>query len=241
VRTCAQSEALDTFLRRTRTVQDVIPPTGVNARGRRVARGIVVLLLGMLPSSPVAAGVTSRVSISSQGTEANGGSSAPAVSRAARLVAFASDAANLVTGDTNATTDVFVRERETNVTERVSVASDGSQGNGASSELDTPSISGSGRYIAFSSTASNLVPGDTNVCAVPGFAGSGPCADVFVHDRKTGTTERVSVATDGSQASGSSSAPSIASSGKVVAFASFADDLVPGDTNTTSDIFVRTR
>src|SRR6266516_2699404 len=232
VRTCAQSEALDTFLRRTRTVQDAIPPTGVNARGRRVARGIVVLLLGMLPSSPVAAGVTSRVSISSQGTEANGGSSAPAVSRAARLVAFASDAANLVTGDTNATTDVFVRERETNVTERVSVASDGSQGNGASSELDTPSISGS---------ASNLVPGDTNVCAVPGFAGSGPCADVFVHVRKTGTTERVSVATDGSQASGSSSAPSIASSGKVVAFASFADDLVPGDTNTTSDIFVRTR
>ena len=76
MRTCAQSEALDTFLRRRRTVQDVIPPTGVNARGRRVARGIVVLLLGMLPSSPVAAGVTSRVSISSQGTEAKGGSSA---------------------------------------------------------------------------------------------------------------------------------------------------------------------
>ena len=223
MRTCAQSEALDTFLRRTRTVQDVIPPTGVNARGRRVARGIVVLLLGMLPSSPVAAGVTSRVSISSQGTEAHGGGSAPAVSRAARLVAFASDAANLVTGDTNATTDVFVRERETNVTERVSVASDGSQGNGAS--LD-PAVSANGRFVAFTSLASNMVPGDTN-----------DASDVFVRDRRTGTTERVSVASDGTegtvgpQLAIGSVRPAISADGRFVAFAS--------ETGATKDIFVR--
>src|SRR5205807_1977339 len=172
--------------------------------------------------------VTSRVSISSQGTEANGGSSAPAVSRAARLVAFASDAANLVTGDTNATTDVFVRERETNVTERVSVASDGSQGNGASL---APAVSANGRFVAFTSLASNMVPGDTN-----------DASDVFVRDRANAVTERASVASDGTGADTDSSRfdrPALSASGRQVAFQSAADNLVADGLG--AGVFVRDR
>jgi archaellum component FlaF (FlaF/FlaG flagellin family) len=129
-----------------------------------------------------------------------------------------------VPGDTNGTWDVFVHDRVTGQTTRVSVASDGTQGNGHSG---SPSISADGRYVAFSSSASNLVPGDTN--------GRG---DVFVHDRLTGQTTRVSVASDGTQGNGDSWWPSISADGRYVAFASEASNLVPGDTNGTWDVFV---
>ena len=97
-------------------------------------------------------------------------------------------------GDTNNNLDVFVHDRVTGSTERVSVASDGSQANGGS---NVPAISADGRYVAFGSGAGNLAPGDTNVSG-----------DVFVHDRVTGGTERVSVASDGGgQANGGSMSP----------------------------------
>src|SRR4030066_104934 len=98
------------------------------------------------------------------------------------------------------------------ITTRVSVASDGSQGNNYS---DWPSISADGRYVAFTSRASNLVCGDTN-----------RYVDTFVHDRQTGSTQRVSVASDGRQGNKGSGSPSISTNGRYVAFASGASNLV---------------
>jgi hypothetical protein len=144
-------------------------------------------------------------------------------------VAFKSGASNLVAGDTNGYYDIFVRDRQTGQTTRVSVASDGTQSN---SDSEYPSINADGRYVAFSS-ASKLVPGDTN--------GS---YDVFVHDRQTGITERVSVASDGTQGnydSGYWNSPCISADGRYVAFDSGASNLVPGDTNWPTDVFVRDR
>jgi Tol biopolymer transport system component len=111
----------------------------------------------------------------------------------------------------------------------VSVTSDGTQGNSHSA---FPSISADGRYVAFSSLASNLVPGDTN--GVP---------DVFVHDRLTGQTTRVSVASDGTQGNDHSGCPSISADGRYVAFESLASNLVPGDTDDSWewDVFVAVR
>src|SRR5262249_39632669 len=131
-------------------------------------------------------GITERVTVALDGSEGNGTAvSFPALSAAGRFVAFNSNASNLVAQDTNGVADVFVYDRQTVLTDRVSVASDGSQANGESS---LAGISANGRFVAFSSNASNLVADDTN-----------GTSDVFVHDRQTGLTERVSVAFDGSQ------------------------------------------
>ncbi|NQT19032.1 MAG: PD40 domain-containing protein [Planctomycetes bacterium] len=113
------------------------------------------------------------------------------------------------------------------ITDRVSVASDGTQGNDVS---NMPAISADGRFVAFQSYASSLVEDDTN--------GS---PDVFVHDRQTGTTTRVSVASDGTQGNGDSYWPSISGDGRFVTFGSDATNLVEGDTNGYSDVFVRDR
>ncbi|MGH3657677.1 MAG: hypothetical protein ACRDUA_13565 [Micromonosporaceae bacterium] len=170
-------------------------------------------------------GATTRVSVVSDGNQAAGFSFDPVISADGRYVAFVSYADNLVPGDTTATQDVFVHDRRTGATTRVSVASDGSRANDFS-ELFRPVISGDGRYIAFSTDASNLVPGDTNATQ-----------DVFVHDRQTGDTSRVSVASDGSQANSGSQEPALSADGRYIAFTSTADNLVPGDTNGTEDVF----
>lgn len=167
---------------------------------------------------------TNRVSIASDGTQGNDDAGGSTVSADGRYVAFWSYASNLVSGDTNSTRDIFVYDRETQQTSRVSIASDGTQANGYSWH---PSISDDGRYVAFISHASNLVSGDTN-----------GGRDVFVHDRQTGETSRVSVASDGSQGDGDSWNPSISADGRYIAFDSHANNLVSGDTNNTWDIFV---
>ena len=172
-------------------------------------------------------GALQRLSLDSNGSDSNNQSSYPSISADGRYVAFQSLASNLVEGDTNDTYDVFVFDRETDAIERVSLAFDGSQGNGESTR---PSISADGRYVTFSSGASNFVPNDTN-----------DEHDVFVYDRETGTIERVSVAADGSEGNAASSyaqAPSISAYGRYVVFASSADNLVPGDENFFADVFV---
>ncbi|MBO0828651.1 MAG: PD40 domain-containing protein [Streptosporangiales bacterium] len=164
------------------------------------------------------------------GTQGNLTSADTSVSADGRYVAFDSLASNLVPGDRTGTWDVFVHDRDTGTIERVSLAADGSAASpGVSQE---PSISADGRYVAFLSAASNLVPGDTN--------GTG---DVFVHDRVSGTNERVSVASDGSEGDLFSEQPSISADGRYVAFDSQATNLVPvpGDTNFDADVFVRDR
>lgn len=172
-------------------------------------------------------GQTARVSLNSAGSEAALDSLEPALSGDGRYVAFWSYASNLVPGDTNGAVDVFVHDRATGQTTRVSVDSNGNQGLSASG---MPSISSDGRFVAFESTASNLVSGDTN-------GGS----DVFLHDRLTGGTRRVSVASGGAQVLAGSSRPSVSGDGRCVAFMSVASDLVPGDTNFLSDVFVHDR
>jgi hypothetical protein len=177
---------------------------------------------------------TTRVSVASDGTEANAESAfvgAPQLSADGRFVAFESFASNLILGDTNGMLDIFVHDRQTGTTTRMSVASDGTEANNQSL---TPAISGDGRFIAFWSTASNLVPGDTNPCPFS-------CSDIFVHDQQTGTTTRVSVASDGAQADGGSESPAISADGRFVAFESVASNLVPGDTNGAFDVFVHDR
>ena len=161
---------------------------------------------------------TTRISVSSTGDQADGGSSQPHISADGRYVTFASTAENLVTADSNNVEDIFVHDRETGETTRVSVSSTGEEGNGKSY---APYISGDGRYVTFVSAASNLVPDDVNSCE-PSFShADGHCPDIFVHDRQTGKTELVSVNSDGRQVNGESgyhSRPSISDDGRYVAF-----------------------
>jgi tricorn protease-like protein len=170
---------------------------------------------------------TTRVNVSSDGAESDGVSNVPSISADGRFVAFQSYATNLVGGDTNSTFDVFVHDRETGKTKRVSVTSGGAQGN---SNSYAPSISANGRFVAFQSYATNMVGGDTN-----------GRADVFVHDRETGRTKRVSVSSAGTQGNEESYSPSISANGRFVAFQAYATNLVGGDTNGSADFFVHDR
>jgi Tol biopolymer transport system component len=153
----------------------------------------------------------------------------PSISSNGRFVAFNSSAANLVGRDTNNALDVFVHDRQSHRTERVSVDSRGKEGNGSSSISGRSSISADGRYVVFSSAASNLVAGDTN--------GVG---DVFVHDRKTRKTIRASVSTTGEQIRDQTflGYETISLDGGRIGFQSDASNLVPRDENASLDVFV---
>ncbi len=179
-------------------------------------------------SYDLATGVTTRVSVATGGTQAEGGSSySAAISADGSTIAYYSYATNLVSLDTNGVGDVFVYDVETDTTTRVSVATDGTQSNGHS---HSPSISADGFTIAYVSSASNLVAGDTN-----------GWPDVFVHDVATGVTTRVSDATDGTQANDASYSVSLSGDGSAVAFMSYATNLTAGDTNAAPDVFVHDR
>ena len=178
---------------------------------------------------------TQRVNVSSSGVEADGATFRGMVSGNGRFVGFRSRANNLVPDDTNDALDVFVHDRATGETTRVSVATDGAQadadGFGRSARqsmfMSRPFLSANGRYAAFTSRAPNLVDGDWN-----------GMSDVFVHDLVTGRTSRVSVSADGEEANGDSFVSGISADGRVVAFTSYADNLVAGDTNGRKDVFV---
>jgi Tol biopolymer transport system component len=167
---------------------------------------------------------TSRVSVDSAGNQGNNSSSSPSISSDGRFVAFTSGASNLVPGDTNNQSDIFVRDLSTNTTTRISVDSAGNQGNNFSYK---PSISADGRFVAFRSDASNLVPQDTN-----------NQTDIFVRDLLTNTTTYISVDPVDTLKIESSVPPSISANGRLVAFDSDVSNLVPGDTNNAKDIFV---
>lgn len=183
-------------------------------------------------------GETTRVSVDSAGNEGNSWARVPRISADGRYVAFHSSSSNLVSGDTNNSWDVFVHDRKTGETTRVSVDSSGNQANDDS--YRNFGISADGRYVAFSSRASNLVANDTNFCVLYP-ASPGPCPDVFVHDRKTGETTRVSIDSTGNQANEQSFRVTISADGRYVAFHSQASNLVAGDTNGHADAFVHDR
>ena len=198
-----------------------------------VVPGLVVGF-GLSPVGAVTPAQTERVSVSSTGEQANGSSGTViydryglSISADGRFVAFTSNASNLVDADTNGASDVFVYDRTTQETERVSVSSTGAQANESSNE---PSISADGRFVAFVSGARNLVADDTN--------GE---QDVFVYDGTTQETERVSVSSTGAQVNNYSHTPAISSDGRFVAFQSRAKKLVDADTNGVSDVFVHDR
>lgn len=182
-------------------------------------------------------GVTTRLSVSSRGGQANAASFDPAISADGRYVAFTSGASNLVRGDTNRLADVFVRDLHTGKTIRASVTSRGAQArcNLGYCESTEPVLSANGRFVAFQSSATNLVPHDTN-----------RLGDVFVHDLRAGRTERVSVTSAGKQAgrdrtNNGSNVPAISADGRFVAFHSADSNLVKGDTNGVFDIFLHDR
>ena len=148
------------------------------------------------------------------------------VSDDGRFVAFSSAASNLVVGDTNGAPDVFVRDMTSNTTERVSVGVVG-QGSGGSS---SPQISADGRFVAFDSGADDLVSNDDNLSY-----------DVFVRDRVSGSTERVSVGPNGEQGEDDSTTPSMSRDGRYIAFESAAEEFSAIDENISLDAYVRDR
>lgn len=168
-------------------------------------------------------GTTTRISVSSAGAQANGASIGLAISEDGNAVAFTSDATNLIAGDTNGATDIFVRDVAAGTTELISRTSAGAVGNGISTSV---AISPNGRYVAFSSAASNLVTNDTN-----------GVRDVFLYDRQTQAMRRASIASGGIAGNGASDYSEVSDSGLVV-FSSAATNLVTGDTNAVSDVFV---
>jgi Tol biopolymer transport system component len=155
---------------------------------------------------------------------------APRFSADGRFVAFESSAGAVVPDNRNRDYGVFVREFGTGAAELISArhAALPSLSPNGSSKLSILSVSANGRFIAFTSDADNLVPNDTN-----------GCPDIFVNDLLLTTNILVSMGTNGVAADGFSREPSISADGRYVAFTSSADNLVAGDTNQASDVFVR--
>jgi Tol biopolymer transport system component len=172
-------------------------------------------------------GTAVNISVDSTGLQADLDSFTPELSANGRFVAYTSFADNLIPGDLNEGSDVFVRDLQANTTERVSEYTGHYEGEGDSLR---PSISADGRYVAFDSDDWNLVWGDTN-----------DDFDVFVNDRATTVTTRMSVDDNGTQSNGASYRPSISADGRYVGYYSEASNLVSGDTNGATDVFVYDR
>ena len=169
----------------------------------------------------------SRISVGNGGIQANGQSGSNSISDNGRFVSFESNATNLFSNDTNGHTDTFIYDSLNQTVELITLAPNGSQANGSSS---AGSISGNGNYVAFASFADNLVAGDNN-----------EQRDIFLYDRTAKTTQLVNVTSNGTQANGLSLFSAINDDGKYVAFESTATNLVPGDTNSLTDIFLYDR
>lgn len=189
----------------------------------RSLRALLPFVLLLVPAPLLAQPTTTRVSLDSGGSEGNQDSSSPDISANGRFVAFQSSATNLVAGDTNGVADVFVTDRKTGKTTRVSVSSGGGQATGYSLSCE---ISDNGRFVVFESNAADLVTGDTN-----GFI------DVFLHDRKKNKTVRISRGTGGAEPDADCRSPAISGNGRFVLFDSSATNLVAGDSNGTLDVF----
>lgn len=185
----------------------------------------------LLFAQPAAAQFT-RVSVATDGSQADGPSLTGVLSADGKFVAFSSLATNLVANDTNAQQDVFVRDLTGNATTRVSVTSTGGQALASSAVAD---ISDDGTIVLFTSFAA-LDGNDAKLCTGP--YGAENCQDVYVHNRTSGQTTRVSVATGGALANNYSANPEMSGDGRYIVFESVATNLVTGDTNGKSDIFL---
>lgn len=173
-------------------------------------------------------GVNVRVSVSSEGLESNGNSSNPVISGNGRFIVFSSEATNLVANDTNGLRDIFVHDTQTSETSRVNIDSNGIEtiNTGFFSNSFRSDISNDGRFVVFSTAATNLVENDTN-----------NLSDVFLHDRNTGITVRVSENENGDNSNGDSTNPSISPDGRYVAFQTSAGNLVNGENDNALGLF----
>ncbi len=172
--------------------------------------------------------ITGQVTLVSQaagGVSGNGRSTAPALSADGRIVAFESLADNLVPGDTNGLPDIFVRDLSTGAVTLASLTADGAQTDGMSV---SPLLSADGSRLVFTSAATNLVAGDAN--------GE---MDSFLKDLTTGEVTLVSQGADGTRPNRLSGGTALSADGGKVVFVTAADNLVPGDTNDTDDVFVK--
>ena len=196
---------------------------------------LVALALSAGAGDAWAQATFSRVSVATDGSQANSDSDGASISGDGRYVAFSSNASNLVANDNNGTRDIFVRDRLSNTTTRISVTSAGDERIGHST---APDIGASGRFVVFLSTAP-LVAEDTQTCqpapALPG------CQDVYVHDRETGLTTRASVSSAGAQADADSYEPHISSDGRYVVFESLAQTLTTGGVAGVRQAYLRDR
>lgn len=190
---------------------------------KKIVKMRAFLTLSLVATKAIA-GEATLISVSSSGKQGNKDRIASSISANGRYVAFASEATNLVAGDTNKASDVFVYDRQRKQSPRVSVSTGDTQGNNTSAAF---SISADGRFVAFWSGSTNLVAGDTN-----------NASDDFVHDRQTKQTRRVSIATNGEQGNQLSFDPCLSADGRFVTFTSYANNLPPADTNDSTDIFV---
>gem|GEM_PF-961074 len=178
----------------------------------------------------------SRITSPPDGSVLSGGSDSADVSDDGRYVVYASDAANLTAGDTNGFSDIFLYDRVTEETRLISRGPGGAQADGQSL---APVISGDGRWIAFSSEASNLVVGDMN-----------GVSDIFLYDRSLdgqsefdapGNTALTRISLSSGEPDGDSHAPAINADGSIVAFGSEAANLLAEDADTNGDIYVYDR
>lgn len=168
------------------------------------------------------------VSKSSTGAQTNGDSLNPSISADGRFIVYGSRASNLVSNDTNGGSDAFVYDQVKQLTTRVSISSTGVQSNSTSITPPNPKISADGRFVTFSSDASNLVVGDIN-----------SRNDIFIRDLEKPLTTRASVSNVGLEGNGTSIQPSISADGRFAIFTSASNNLVSGDTNSAWDVFNR--
>ena len=169
---------------------------------------------------------TERVTENTLGVQADNSSDGPIITPDGRYVTFISVASNLATGDTNGEYDVFVRDRNTDITEAVSINDDGDF---SAAGCDSSSISSDGRYVVFRcANSSDWVEG------LPGGIDG-----VFIYDRNTDNISLISVAKDGTAPDGNSYNPFISGDGRYVLFSSDATNLIPNDTNARTDYFIK--
>lgn len=172
--------------------------------------------------NPAPLGTTERVSVATDGAQGDDASEEARISANGQFVVFRSAATDFAPGDVMNKSDIFLRDLESGQTELISANPLGDPANGHSVD---PDVSADGRYVVFSSEAEDVVPGDINMVY-----------DIFLRDRQNGTTIRISEGA--AEADAASLAPVISDDGAYVAFASWATNLVAGDTNNTSDIFL---
>lgn len=202
--------------------------------GRSATLGLAVALGATALSTPASATpasatpATERISVNRAGAPGEGPSNHAAVSADGRFVTFHSTARNLIRGDDpgRLINDLFLRDRVTRTTERINVSSAGTVANASS--FPPARISPDGRYVTFSSTATNLAPGDT-----------GGRAQIYLRDRVQKTTRRVSVGSDGAAGNADTYHAAVSANGRYVAFSSGSTNLVDGDDNGYQDIFLR--